>query len=162
MNDADDRDLLGTGEDPDSGSLDRIADGALVVRISLPGTPEEVSCELDGFERVTQQHQFTCSTGDQFGGRWRGVPVSALLETVSLPAETTHLVVEAVDGFRACVPIRDALAGLLAIADSDGLVDSAPRFVSTGVDGTQTVKRVTRLEPVSLDPGEAPDTYEGT
>ena len=162
MTEDDGHDLRGTSNDSDAVSLERIADDALAVRISLPGTPEEVSCELDDFERVTQEHQFTCATGDQFGDRWRGVPVSELLETVSLPAETTHLLVEAVDGFRACVPIRDALDGLLAIADSDGLFDSAPRFVSTGVDGTQTVKRVTRLEPVALEPGEAPDTYEGT
>lgn len=138
-------------------STRRDADG-LVVRIALPDG--EVVRDLESFGRTSQRHRFTCASGRRFGGRWRGVPVSALAETVSLPPATTHLVVEAADGARACVPVRDALAGLLAITDGTGRLDGAPRFVSRRIDGARTIKGVTRLVPVELDAGESPREYE--
>lgn len=155
-----------------------------VVSVSLPGDDRVVDHDLRRFEQVTRFLRFACSTGDRFGGEWRGVPVATLLESTTLPDETTHLLVEGEDGFRACVPVRAALDGLLVVGgddedgdghdgeddedgdghdsedDEDGDGRDTPRFVSPGVDGTRTVQRVTGLEPLALDPGESPDDYE--
>lgn len=133
------------------------ADG-LVVGIGLPDG--EVRRDLRSFEWTSQQHQLTCATGRRFGGHWRGVPVSAVVETVPMPLETTHLVIEAADGVRACISIRDALAGLIAITDGDEQLDGAPRYVSGRIDGVHSIKHVTRLTPLALEAGESPEEYE--
>ena len=132
----------------------------LVVTVSPERDGAAVECDLSQFEAVTRDWRFRCVSGEEIGDRWRGVPVSALLDAVSIPAATTHVVVEAADGFRGCFPLRDALDGVLAVADEDGRLESAPRFVSPGIDGPRTVKTVERLESVALDPEESPEAYE--
>lgn len=103
---------------------------------------------------------FTCSSGDRFGGRWRGHPLEGLLAGDTLPAETTHLVLRSADGFQVCVPLADALEGMLA-TDFDGdPCTGAPRFVAPGLEGARTIKRVSVIEPISLQPGDAPESFE--
>lgn len=131
---------------------------SLAVNVVLPDG--EIARDLGKFDWTSQRHHFTCATGRQFGGSWCGVPVSALVKTVSLPLETTHFVIEASDGARACVSVRDALTALMAISDGNEQLAGAPRFVARRIDGTQTIKRVRRLTPVALDAGESPKEYE--
>lgn len=130
--------------------------------ISIDTPDGEVDRDLDAFGWTSTECTFICLSGGEFGGQWRGVPVATLVDDVGIPMETTHLVVEAADGFRVCVAVDAALSGMLALADADGRLDGAPRFVSPRIDGTQTVKQVARLEPVALGPGESPEDYEGT
>jgi DMSO/TMAO reductase YedYZ molybdopterin-dependent catalytic subunit len=90
--------------------------------------------------------------------------VGDLLDGASPPAETTHLVFESDSGYAACVPVSDALGGLVAVErDGDALAESesyATRFVAPGVDGARFVKGVERVRAVAL-PAEADATeYE--
>ena len=133
---------------------------SLVVTVTGSEDGDIVECDLSDFDAVTRDWRFRCVSGEEIGDRWRGVPVAALLEAVSMPEETTHVVVEAADGFRGCFPLVDAMDGVLAVGDDDGRLESAPRYVSPGVEGPKTVKGVERLEPVVLDPEESPAAYE--
>lgn len=172
-----------TADEGDATPRDPAEGDPLVVPLSLPAEGRTVDVDLGGFERVTRTHRFRCTSGDRFGGEWTGVPVETALSSVSLPGDTTHLVVAGADGFQVCVPVLAALDGLFAIeesgADGDGAGSDgdgagsaerasadgerrpdAPRFVSPGVDGPRTVQRVVRLEALHLDPGESADEYE--
>lgn len=53
----------------------------------------------------------------------------------------------------------DATGGADAGGDRDG-ASGLPRFVAPAISGTRTVKRVERIEPVTLDPAEDPEGYE--
>lgn len=113
--------------------------------------------------------EIVCSTGDRYTERWQGVAIMDVLETeaaaaASIPAETTHLLVESADGHRACVALEDALDGLLAFG-RDGTplgaeADYDSRFVAPGLTGPRTVKDVVRIEATTLEPGEDPESYE--
>lgn len=127
---------------------------------------------------------FRCASGDPIPGEWRGAPVDALLDDADAPPGTTHLLVRGADGFRICLPVVDALDGVLAIerrpVGGDGTGDRGgrdtaaggypvrdqvdatglPRFVAPDISGTRTVKAVERIDPVALDPDEDPERYE--
>ncbi|APW99812.1 molybdopterin-binding oxidoreductase [Halobiforma lacisalsi AJ5] len=113
--------------------------------------------------------EIVCSTGDRYTDHWQGVAIMDVLETeaaaaASIPAETTHLLVESADGHRACVALGDALDGLLAFGrDGDALgavADYDSRFVAPGLTGPRTVKDVVSVEATRLEPGEDPESYE--
>ncbi|ELY55168.1 molybdopterin-dependent oxidoreductase [Natronococcus jeotgali] len=120
--------------------------------------------DLAALERTSREIEIVCATGDRFVERWRGVPIPSLLEVAEAPPETTHLLVDARDGLRACVPVETALEGLLAVAKGgrplaeDG--EYATRFVAPGVDGVRTVKGVARIETTALAPGVDPEDRE--
>lgn len=112
------------------------------------------------FDLRTESHAVVCSSGDRNEGVWRGVGVEALLERAAPADGSTHLVVDGVDGYRVCVPLTAALGGLLAVERLDEADASLPRFLGPAVEGTRSVKRVRRLEPVALAPGEDRSRYE--
>ena len=113
-----------------------------------------------------------CASGQPFEGRWRGVPLGQLLVEGGVSDGTTHVLIEGGDGFRACVAIRDALEGVLAIEQIGGrearvpATDAGlPRVVVPGIPGTRSVKRVVRLEAKRLGQGDDPaelERLEGT
>ncbi|MFC4541811.1 molybdopterin-dependent oxidoreductase [Halosolutus amylolyticus] len=120
--------------------------------------------ELADLPIRSREFEIVCDSGDRHTDRWQGVPVLDLLERASVPAETTHLLVESTDGYRVCIDVEAALEGLVAVARNGepltAVADYESRFVSAGTRGPRTAKDVWRIEPRSLSPGEDPDVYE--
>lgn len=116
---------------------------------------------LGGVERTCVVE---CASGERSTARFTGVTVPRLLDAADADPETTHLRLEARDRYRVCVPIRDALDGLVAYArDGRPLVADSPyrtRFVAPGVDGERQVKGLARVEALGLDADVAPDSLE--
>ena len=111
--------------------------------------------------RTTVEMGFSCDTGTSASGVWRGRSLASLLDAVSMPDDTTHLVLRATDGFQVCVPITTALRGVVATTlDDDPIDDAHTRFVAPGLDSTRCIRDVAVVEPVHLDPGEARNDYE--
>jgi len=113
---------------------------------------------------TTGRVRVSCASGDRYDATWRGVGVGDLLDGASPPAETTHLVFESDSGYAACVPVGDALGGLVAVErDGEALAEGesyATRFVAPGVDGARFVKGVERIRALSLPPEADPTEYE--
>lgn len=106
--------------------------------------------------------RYLCASGRQWGGRWRGVPVSAVVERAVVGPDVTHVVTRGRTGHAACLPLAEALDGLLAV-ERDGTPLASlrrPRLVVPGVDAARTVKGVRRLEFRRLDPDEDPEDHE--
>lgn len=114
--------------------------------------------------RVERRCTVVCATGDRHTARWSGVPVPELLSAVGPPPATTHLRLESRDGYRVCVPVYDALDGLVADAREGAPLHECEsyrtRFVAPGVDGERLVKGLRRVEALALDPGDDPDRLE--
>jgi hypothetical protein len=137
---------------------DVVVDGATKVSV---GADSE-------WETATRTIGFRCTSGDWIEAEWTGVPVARLIAAASVPSATTHLVVEATDDYRACLPIRACLDALLAF---DGKTtpasdhqtaasDSFPRFVAPDVGGPRAVQSVARLAAVRLAANESRSDYE--
>lgn len=113
---------------------------------------------------ATRDVRVECSTGDRYDATWRGVPVGDALDGASPSPDTTHLVFESDSGYASCVPLGDAIGGVVAVErDGDPLADVEPyatRFVASGVDGARFVKGVTEVRAVTLEPGEDAEEYE--
>lgn len=99
---------------------------------------------------------FECASGDWIEREWTGVPVLDLLEAAAVPGDTTHIQVEGANDERACIPLADLTDAIIAVDEGDGF----PRFVSPHVLGPRTIKSVTRVRPLVLDPGEDREAYE--
>jgi len=133
--------------------------------IVLPGRSEtEANCEI-----IERTLSFNCVSGGVITGTWRGIVIDELLERVSVPAETTHLVVTAADDHTVCLPIIDLTDALLALSrvDSSGNEErkGTPRIVGPSLDGPRAIKNVVRIEPVTLSPDRSPtelETYNHT
>lgn len=108
------------------------------------------------FPVVERRIAFRCSSGERIERDYAGVPVDAVVGTVELPGETTHVRVSAGDGHVACLAVADALDGLLAMER-----DGAPRFVAPGIAGPRAIKRVREMETITLAPGDDPEDFEG-
>lgn len=133
-------------------SIHVVGERHLVVPPTLEGMGE--------FETQSMDRVFHCSSGEPIAGEWVGISIDDLLETVDRTPETTHVLVEGADDYRVCVPIADALEGLLAFRRGGGADTGVPRFVAPGVSGTRTVKHVTRIETVSIGPDDDPGRWE--
>jgi len=114
--------------------------------------------------RAERRCTVVCATGDRHTARWTGVPVTELLADAGEPPATTHVRLESRDGYRVCVPIRDALDGIVADTKEGAPLaeraDYRTRFVAPGVDGERLVKGLRRLEALALAPDEDPDRLE--
>lgn len=108
--------------------------------------------------------EIVCTTGDRTPARWRGVPVPTLLELVSIPDDTTHLLVETTDGCRMCVDVLVAFDGTVATTrDGEPLIETGDhhtRLVAPELDGPRMAKGVTRIEALSLSADEDVSEYE--
>lgn len=113
---------------------------------------------IDEYRLIERQCVIRCASGDRFSGRWRGIAFPDLLTEIEPTA--THLIVTADDGFRACISIRDAMDGILAVERLDAESSGLPRAIVPTITGTRMVKRVVRLEGHSLSPAEDPRARE--
>ena len=123
-------------------------------RVIVPTRPEEV----EGLPLETATFTIRCATGEHERGRWLGVPIAALLEAADADPGTTHLLATAADGHRACIEIKCALTGLLALRRLDAPGDT-PRLLAD-VAGARTVRRVVSIEPRRLSPESDPTDIE--
>lgn len=122
--------------------------------------PASVEAAAERFEVTTRTIGFECASGDWLESEWTGVPLDPVLEAASMPPETTHVLVEAADGYRACVAVR-ALAGAMVAYDAvDRPASDFPRFVSPSVVGPRAVKDLASVRPAELQPHEDPEDYE--
>jgi DMSO/TMAO reductase YedYZ molybdopterin-dependent catalytic subunit len=134
--------------------------------IRLVGSREVsiTDAELCELPLRTREIEIVCATGDRYTERWRGVPVSALLDRMAPPPETTHLLVVSRDEYRACIDVETALEGIVAVARGDRPLSTAgdyeTRFVAAGATGARTVKELERIEAKILAPGDDTDAYE--
>lgn len=132
---------------------------------------------------------YECASGDWIEGEWTGVPVLELLEAADVPGDTTHVQLESVDGYLACVGLLDLGEAIVAIdggefpdqreepvEEDDGTddgngegtrgtepecsTDEFPRFVAPRILGPRTMKNLARIRPLALDPHEDRESYE--
>lgn len=124
---------------------------------TLPGSLDEAT---EQSEVTTRSIGFECASGDWLESTWTGVPLDPLLNAGPIPPETTHVVVEAADGYRACIGVLDLARAMVAYDAVDRPSTDFPRFVSPSIDGPRAVKNLARLRPVKLAPHEDPADYE--
>ena len=144
-----------TGPTPEGRIADRL--GA----VSIGGDVDiDLGGAIEAFELVELPCETRCGSGDRIGGHWRGIELVELLD--GLDADATHLLVESEDGFRACVPIADAVEGILAVdrLDTDFFPEGLPRLVAPSLSGTRLVRRVASIEGKRLSPSEDPEAFE--
>lgn len=149
----------------DPGSL-RIS-GEPTVTVQWPEIPRRWSGSLS-----RRRLGFECASGDWIERTWVGIPMFDLLADAPLSPSTTHLRLESDDCVAACIPITALEEAMIALGDSEGesreatpfddvnLGGEYPRFVSPAVLGPRTVKRVSLVEPLALDPGTDRTEYE--
>ncbi|MFB6092959.1 MAG: molybdopterin-dependent oxidoreductase [Haloquadratum sp.] len=145
-------------EGADSGTAERdeiLVDGETPV--SLPAGVEAAAAQ---FEVTTRTIGFECASGDWIESAWTGIPLNPVLEAASMPAATTHVLVEAADGYRACVAVWDLTEAIVAYDAVDRPAREFPRFVSPSVVGPRAVKNLASVRPVELEPHEDPAEYE--
>jgi DMSO/TMAO reductase YedYZ molybdopterin-dependent catalytic subunit len=122
--------------------------------------------DLREFQPDEQVCVIECASGERTTACFTGVVMSRLLKAVDVAPETTHLHLEARDGYRVCVPIHDALDGLVAYArDGRPLAANSPyqtRFVAPGVNGDHLVKGLARIEACGLNTDVANDSLENS
>lgn len=139
-------------------------DGPAVLTVLADERRRYDPAALRELPRVERHCTVVCATGDRYTARWAGVPLPELLSAVGAPPATTHVRLESRDGYRVCVPVRDALDGVVAYASGgEPLHEQEPyrtRFVAPGVDGERLVKGLRRVEALALDPGDDPDELE--
>ncbi|KAB1185401.1 MULTISPECIES: molybdopterin-dependent oxidoreductase [Haloferax] len=110
---------------------------------------------LEALPQETQDVVVSCASGSQRESTWVGVSIGAVLDSVDISPETTHLAVTADDDCHIYVEIADALSGILAL-EQDGSPLEFPRLVVPDIDGMRSVKNVVEVEAVSLDPQTDP------
>lgn len=106
---------------------------------------------------------FLCGSGERWGGTWHGVAVRTLLDAADPSPATTHLTVEGRGDYAACLPVADALDGVVALRREEGgpLGDSVPtRLVVPGIAAARTVRDVRRIVAETLGPGDDPEARE--
>jgi len=119
--------------------------------LSLDDPPERIAGQI---RRRTVG--FECASGDWIEREYEAFPVSALIEAATFPADTTHVVLESVGGYRACVPITATDDAVIAVGDGPG----KPRFVSPDVVGPRAMKNLVSIVPRSLGAHEDREGYE--
>lgn len=149
----------------------------------LPRTPGEIWVEVRGpdgaLARLTaaelgaldpreQVSDFHCvATWSRLGLRWRGYGVREVYEQVLAPAvdpgrRATHIRFVGVDGYRDTLPLQDALADDVLLADG---LDGAPlplkygaplRLVAPAHYGHKSIKHLVRIELLGRAPRRPP------
>jgi len=149
---------------PDTDTRTDADDGTALLTVRADERRRYDRAALRDLPRVERRCTVVCATGERHTARWAGVPVTELLTEVGAPPGTTHVRLESRDGYRVCVPIRDALDGIVADTKEGAPLaeraDYGTRFVAPGVDGERLVKGLRRLEALALAPDEDPDRLE--
>lgn len=148
----------GIDKRPNTGTRTVTIEGREQVVVSASDSVPLDSVPLDSVPLESRVCTVECASGERATDEWTGVPVEALAVSAKFPEETTHLRLAARD-FKADVPIRAALGGILAFERTTGRDDEQvglPRFIADDVPGERLVKRVRRVNAVALDPDENP------
>lgn len=145
-------------ETADPGVAER--DGILVDGETPASLPASIEAASERFKVTTRTIGLECASGDWLESEWTGVPLDPVLGAASIPPETTHVLVEAADGYRACVAVRDLAGAMIAYDAVDRPTTDFPRFVSPSVGGPRAVKNLVSVRPVELEPHEDPEDYE--
>jgi len=139
-------------------------DGTAVLTVLADERRRYDRAALCDLPRAERRCTVACASGERHTARWAGVPVTDLLADADAPQTTTHVRLGSRDGYRVCVPIRDALNGIVADTKEGAplaeLADYPTRFIAPGVDGERLVKGLRRLEALALAPDEDPDRLE--
>ena len=128
-------------------------------RIDVDGAEIDLGAAARRLGAVERELEIRGSSGDTYVGRGRGPSIEAVIEAGGDP-EATHLLVESVDDFRACIPVSDAVEGILAIERLDDENGDLPRILGPSIEGTRAVKSIASVETVRLSPGEDRESYE--
>lgn len=126
---------------------------------STPDLLSALDAVRDRAGTVAVTCRYRCATGTAFGGEWRGVPVAPLLDRA--PPDATHVRAESRDGYRAVVPVREALDAVVATTRVDGPDEGLPRLVGDDLDSAHTVRDLDALVPVALPPDADPAELTG-
>jgi len=122
----------------------------------------------DQFDWHTRVFTIHCHSGRTIKGRWGGFSIEPLTEAAAFPPETTHLLMTADDGYRACVDAWFGLDGFvgfvceeLAVTGGEAhALRETPRFLAPEIDSSRTIRNVATIESITLEPGEAVRDYE--
>ena len=119
---------------------------------------------VEAFDAETRTVEVVCATGHRYTAEWTGISIGDLCEAVDASPETTHVVVESLDGYRIAIPILDGIAGVVAVTkDGRPVGETNPypnRFVAPDVEGARDVKGVSRVEFHALAADEDPEDLE--
>lgn len=128
------------------------------------GLPENSAGPLAGLPWDRRRLAFRCDSGGRIEGEWTGVPVGSLIAAADVSDAMTHLLVDSVEEYRACVPLRDSMDALLAFRESrtdcEATAAVTPRLVGPRIDSARAVKRVDRIRAIQLRPEEDATEYE--
>ena len=140
-----------SGEQGEDGQTALTVGGEEPISISLDDPPEWIA------RRISRRTVgFECASGDWIEREYEAFPVSALIEAATFPADTTHVVLESVGGYRACVPLTAIADAVIAVGDGP----EKPRFVSPDVVGPRAMKKLESITPRSLAAHEDPEPHE--
>ena len=139
-----------TASEPASPETLRV-EGQNPIRVPVNARPETLSWPV-----VRDSRGFECASGEWIEREWAGIPALELVEAAAMPGATTHVQLESVDGYRACVPLLDLEDALVAVGDGEGF----PRFVSPYVVGPRNIKNLSRIRPLCLGPADDRERYE--
>ncbi len=135
------------------------ADRAHEWEIHVEGTNPVVVTEdhLEEYPVVRDARGFECASGEWIEHEWVGISVFELLEAADVPEDTTHILLESVDGYRSCVPLGDLKDAIVAVEGDDG---GTPRLISPQTVGPRNIKHLEHIRPQSLRPEEDREQYE--
>ncbi|WP_181690980.1 molybdopterin-dependent oxidoreductase [Natronomonas sp. LN261] len=120
----------------------------------------DLGAAIERFGLVDLACETRCGSGEPIEGHWRGIELVEVLGDID--PDATHLLVESEDGFRVCVPVADAVEGILAVdrLDTEFSPEGLPRLVSPSLSGTRLVRRVATIEGTRLSGSADPAAYE--
>lgn len=113
----------------------------------------------DTYEPEELTASFVCSSGEEFGGTWRGIPVRSVLDAAE-DDSITHLVFVSSDGFQVCLPVADAFDAIVATDRIDAPGSGLPRLIAPSISGTRTIKDVHLVQLKRLTADDEPEDFE--
>ncbi|WP_229113385.1 hypothetical protein [Halapricum desulfuricans] len=120
------------------------------------------------FPWQTRSFTINCHSGREIEGRWSGVPIAPVAEAAQFPPEATHLLMTADDGYRVCIDAWFGLEGFVGFVCEALTVEGGeayalretPRFLAPEIDSSRTIRNLSAIEAIELQPGEDARDYE--
>jgi len=120
------------------------------------------------FAWQTRAFTINCHSGRTIEGRWSGFPIAPVAEAAAFPPETTHLLMTAADGYRSCVDAWFGIEGFVGFVCEELTVEGGdayalretPRFLAPDIDSSRTIRNITTIEAITLQPDEDARDYE--
>lgn len=132
--------------------------------VVLTDTPDA----RDRFDWQIREFTINCHSGREIEGRWSGFPIAPVVDAAAFPPETTHLLMTADDGYRVCIDAWFGLDGFVGFACEELTVEGGdayalretPRFLAPEIDASRTIRDLSTIEAITLQPGETVRDYE--